>query len=475
MLECFFENLVDQQYFFSGSTIIRSYDSMKQSVPGPTGRERLRLLHLYIRSGDQISETMTAPMQRQLRDKYGPVIRLRIPFGSDLYFLTTPKGVRQVFDAEPSGVRRSEARVEDLTMMFGPGIIQAEGDRWRERRSTIAPVLGGDLAASVAPRASSIARNQLESWAQKSSPVETTQVASRYIVETLGTVLFGRAFTDHNTELMSALATFGEVFPREASLVPNAPRVIPTPHNRRVRAAQDQLKTAVDSLLEVVSSSPPNDTTCVASILLAASGLDTESVRAELRGVFVAGLVTSKALSCALYRVAAHENIQSTARDQTVVTTDTAPHTDGSGFIQQVIDEVLRLHPPLPPDVRTPTEPLCVEDYEIPPGAKLVVNQLPIHHHPQIWTDPLAFRPARFDPERSKERDPYSFFPFGRGPRRCPGREIAYAVLREFLAELLGEYVVHPAEPEPNVGANPTDPEPVAIRLQPVATDSHIT
>lgn len=444
---------------------------MTQSIPGPTGRERLRLLRLYLHSGDQITETLTAPVQRRLRDEYGPVARLRIPFGSDLYFLTTPECVRQVFDAEPSVVRRSEARVKDLAVMFGPGIVEAEGDRWRERRSAVTPALHGDFAASVAPMARSIARVQLESWARQSSPVETTQVASRYIVETLGAVLFGETFSDQDTELMNALATFGDVFPREASMVPNAPRAIPTPNNRRIRAAQEQLKTAVGDLLEGVSSSPTDDTNCVAASLLAARDLDAEALRAELRGLFVAGLVASKALSCAIYRIAEHESIQSTARDRMTAATDDAPHTEESGYLQQVIDEVLRLHPPLPPDIRIPTEPLRVGDYEIPAGAKLVVNQLPIHHHPEVWTEPLAFRPSRFASDRRAERHPYSFFPYGRGPRRCPGREIAYVVFRAFLAELLGEYLIHPAEPNPTVGPNPTDPDPVSVFLQPLATD----
>ena len=69
-----------------------------------------------------------------------------------------------------------------------------------------------------------------------------------------------------------------------------------------------------------------------------------------------------------------------------------------------------------------------------PPGVCLVPNGYLIHHDPEIYPDPYAFRPERFVDEPPGT---YSWIPFGGGRRRCLGASFALLEMKIVLREVL--------------------------------------
>lgn len=94
-------------------------------------------------------------------------------------------------------------------------------------------------------------------------------------------------------------------------------------------------------------------------------------------------------------------------------------------FLEACIDEVMRLYPALNVITRE-----VVEDYTLPTGLRLdkgVRIHLPVyhlHHNPDYFPEPEEFRPERFLPGARQNIKPYTYMPFGEGPRICIGKQI---------------------------------------------------
>lgn len=123
-------------------------------------------------------------------------------------------------------------------------------------------------------------------------------------------------------------------------------------------------------------------------------------------------------------------------------------------FLQAVVKETLRLHPPghflLPHAV---TEPCKLAGYDIPGDATINVHVASISRDPEVWEKPLEYRPERFatrevDITGSKE---VTMIPFGAGRRICPGAGLALMHVELFIARLVQEYEWTTCKPEATV------------------------
>ncbi|CAF2126886.1 hypothetical protein HID58_011143 [Brassica napus] len=105
-------------------------------------------------------------------------------------------------------------------------------------------------------------------------------------------------------------------------------------------------------------------------------------------------------------------------------------------YLQAVMKEGLRLHPPVPLVVRTFQEECEVKGFHIPEKTTLVVNGYAVMRDPDVWEDPDEFKPERFlvsstsgqQEDKIREKVP-KYIPFGSGRRGCPGSNLAYLFL----------------------------------------------
>ena len=111
-------------------------------------------------------------------------------------------------------------------------------------------------------------------------------------------------------------------------------------------------------------------------------------------------------------------------------------------YIQAVIRETLRLHPPLPLILpRSCAEPITIMGHDVPAGTTVLVNVWALGRDGRYWSgDPEEFRPERFEAEASavefKGAD-FELLPFGAGRRMCPGMSFGLANVELALASLL--------------------------------------
>ncbi|KAF5774902.1 putative cytochrome P450 [Helianthus annuus] len=111
-------------------------------------------------------------------------------------------------------------------------------------------------------------------------------------------------------------------------------------------------------------------------------------------------------------------------------------------YLDAVIKETFRLHPPLPFLVhRCPDESCKVGGYTIPKGTIVYINVWAIQRDPENWTNPLEFKPERFLNQKwDYNGNNFKFLPFGSGRRICPGLPLGEKMLVYILASLLHSF-----------------------------------
>uniref|UniRef100_A0A803PHV8 Cytochrome P450 n=1 Tax=Cannabis sativa TaxID=3483 RepID=A0A803PHV8_CANSA len=119
-------------------------------------------------------------------------------------------------------------------------------------------------------------------------------------------------------------------------------------------------------------------------------------------------------------------------------------------YLQAIVKEVLRLHPPGPllSWARLAVHDVHIDKHFIPAGTTAMVNMWAITHDPSIWKDPWAFRPERFmEEDVTIMGSDLRLAPFGSGRRVCPGKALGLATVHLWLARLLHQYKWLPAQP----------------------------
>jgi len=107
-------------------------------------------------------------------------------------------------------------------------------------------------------------------------------------------------------------------------------------------------------------------------------------------------------------------------------------------YLEQVLQEVLRLVPPVGGIFRTVINACEFGGYEIPKGWSVLSEINQTHQDSQLYPEPDRFDPDRFNSERSAK--PFSYVPFGGGLRECLGKEFARLEMKLFAAKIVREY-----------------------------------
>ncbi|KAK7292850.1 hypothetical protein RJT34_15704 [Clitoria ternatea] len=114
-------------------------------------------------------------------------------------------------------------------------------------------------------------------------------------------------------------------------------------------------------------------------------------------------------------------------------------------YLPAVVKEVLRLHPPGPllSWARLAITDMTIDGYHVPAGTTAMVNMWAIARDPEVWRDPLEFKPERFvglEAEFSIFGSDLRLAPFGSGRRTCPGKTLGLTTVTFWVARLLQEF-----------------------------------
>ena len=179
----------------------------------------------------------------------------------------------------------------------------------------------------------------------------------------------------------------------------------------------------------------------VLSMLLAArhedgSPMSEQELRDELMTLLVAGHeTTASELAWGFERLTRSPVVQ--ARLAAEIDSE-----DGDEYLTATVQEILRRRPVLPNTApRLVKQPVNIGGWDYPTGVCVVANAYLVHHDPEIYPDPYAFRPERFLEEQPGT---YTWIPFGGGRRRCLGASFALVEMKIVLQAVLSRCDVRP-------------------------------
>ncbi|NXA49403.1 CP3AC protein, partial [Nothocercus julius] len=154
---------------------------------------------------------------------------------------------------------------------------------------------------------------------------------------------------------------------------------------------------------------------------------------------------TSNTLSYLSYELATHPDVQKKLQQEIdSILPNKAPLTYDAvmqmDYLDMVVNETLRLFPLGGRLERACKKSIEIQGVTIPKGIIVMIPPFTLHRNPEHWPEPEEFRPERFSKENKGTLDPYTFLPFGAGPRNCIGMRFALLILKVAIVILLQHF-----------------------------------
>jgi cytochrome P450 len=364
--------------------------------------------------------------------EHGDVVPLRMG-PQRMWVVSDPDLIGEVFVGQVDAFRK-DIGLRRVKVVLGDGLLSTEGAEHARRSKLAQPAFrkqeldrfAGDMVAITSERAAR--------WAGRGT-VELDEELSRLALTIVARSLFGAALDDEAavgralTEVLRLLET------RLHALLP-LPLWIPTPHNRRFRAALGVLDRAVMDIVRQRRAARAEGRADLLSRLMGATAegarpLSDKELRDEVMTLVLAGHeTTANALAFALSLLSRHPDVAARLRaevDQVcggrAATADDVPRLELAG---QVFQEALRLYPPAWIIGREAARDVDLGGrVPVKKGHMVAAAPWVVHRDPRWWgPDAAEFRPERFARGAPRPR-PHAYFPFGIGKRACIGRSFA--------------------------------------------------
>jgi cytochrome P450 len=417
------------------------------SLPGTLwklGRDRLGLMTAATRYGDAV------------RVSIGP---------RALYFFNHPDHAKHVL-ADNSANYHKGIGLTHARRALGDGLLTSEGELWRKQRRVIQPAFQHKRIVAQAPIIAEEAAKLVDRL-RTHIDGEPVNVVHELTGLTLG--VLGRTLLD--TEL-DGFTSIGQSFEAvqdqamfEMASLSTVPMWVPLPHQMRFRKARRELQQIVDTLVDERAMRLGEGDEDVLSRLILSTAQEADPrvgqqrLRDELITLLLAGHeTTASTLGWTLSLLDRHPAVWQRLHAEAVeVLGDRLPTYDDLNrltYTAMVIEEALRLYPPVWILTREAQADDEVGGYHVPAGADVLICPYTLHRHPEFWPSPERFDPERFDPARPAERPRYAYIPFGAGPRFCVGNNLGMLEAAFVLAMITRDLRLHGvpghvATPEP--------------------------
>ena len=411
--------------------------------------------------------------------QYGDVIRIRV-ITWPTYMVFHPDDVKRVLQENNRNYSKDVYSVNLLKPLLGQGLFTNDGPSWLHQRRLMQPAFHRKRLADFGTLMTSTTVTTLEQWrssAERDRPLDIAEEMMRLTLRIVGEALF-------TIDLSNEADTVGQAFTAVRTLLsdyvlnPFPPLGFPTPRNRRLQAAIRSL----DSVVQVIINErrkPDTDTGDLLSMLMLArdeetgEGMNDRQLRDEVMTLLLAGHeTTSNALTWTWYLLSQHPDVERRLHTELEEVLGgnlpTVEHLPNLQYTHMVIEEALRLYPPVFGFGRKAIGEDVLGGYYVPANTNIWLSPYVTHRHPDFWENPEMFNPARFSPERYANLPHFAHFPFGGGPRLCIGSNFAMMEAQLILATIAQSYRLkllpgHMVEPEVLLTVRPRNGLPMTL------------
>jgi cytochrome P450 len=383
--------------------------------------------------------------------------------------LSDPAAIRRVLLENSHNYKKDWLQRRILSAGLTNGLLSAEGSRWRIQRHALAPLFSPRMVTSFSAVMVEEARVMAERLSRhEGETVDLVAEITRVTLEILARTIFsdglGRSPEEFRILMKDYFETIGRIDPFDMLGVPNA---IPRPGHWKMRKTLRIFEEAIDSIIAdrrqrmaENSDYAPRD---ILTLLLKTEAPDTgatlseSEIRANILTFIAAGHETT-ANSIAWSLFLSSQSAEWRERIRTEADRELNGDIDGLSErlveTRAVINEALRLYPPISAISRAALGPDELAGHPIKRGTVVVIAPYVLHRHRALWTRPNHFDPGRFLDDTREKIDRFAYLPFGAGPRSCIGAVFALqeasivlaTIVRNFELELAEGHAVWPVQ-----------------------------
>ncbi len=426
----------------------------------------------------QINVTFVRDQIEAFRElaRYGSIVGCHL-LGMPTVTVHEPELIEEVLLGQHQSFRKDQL-TRELTSVIGRGLLVSEGDLWRRQRKLIAPNLQPRHITTYGEMMVDETLSHVEQHWQDGETRDIhrdmLEVTLRIVVQTLFDL-----DVEHQIEAVSdaverAMHYFDQ---RTHSFWRLLPEWVPTSERAGYEEAVDELNQIIDDLIETRREGEAGDD--LLWRLLQASDdagnqMTDQQLRDEVITLFLAGHeTTALSLTYALHLLAKHPERAARVRDEVDRVLEGrrpgASDVEDLSYTEAVIDEAMRLYPPVWAIGREAVEDVEIGGYVVPEGTQVYMNQSVMHRDPEYFEAPGAFQPERWLDGLHDELPRYAYFPFGGGPRICIGNHFAMMEAVLVLATLVQDWIFvdrtpAPLETETLITQRPAHPVEMTVR-----------
>jgi cytochrome P450 len=351
------------------------------------------------------------------------------------FIISDPDGIRRVLQDNYDNYPRYDPIRRLFEFGSATGMLCAEGEPWRRHRRLINPALDHRALVPDLPVLSGLAE-EVARHLSRLPPGQDIDIAQAFHFWIVASA--GRVFAGDDREIDYMVDRMGN-YPKESSLLhfvkwPHWLPFLKRYHGGRAEALVFQ--PLLDRLINDRRSEGYTGRKDLLWRLTAArdrdggEGLSEAELRDEMITLGATSRSTLRPLTWVWYLLAQHPRAEAKlhAELDSVLggRSPTVEDLPKLVYLRKVLDETMRLYPPLPflvPRVATADDVVCGR--RIPRNSIVAIVPWVLHRHRKLWRDPDRFDPERFSPDETAARSRYAYLPMSVGPHVCVGASLA--------------------------------------------------
>ncbi|MCF4100181.1 cytochrome P450 [Gillisia sp. M10.2A] len=390
------------------------------------------------------------PFHHENFEKLGAIFRVNLGFGKSMIFSRDAKLAQYVLQKNHKNYHKSEIQTKELAKYVGKGLLTSEGDHWKKQRKLLQPTFHKKQLVQLLTAIQKAITAELDKITTN-APIDVFPIFNDLAFQTVVKSLFSSAANQKDINRLQYITESAQRmlvkelrqpfkkwwFHLSGELARNKDLTL---------EARDILKKLVQDRKE--SKERKGD---LLDMLLEAryedgNGMDAEQLIDEILIIFTAGHeTTSNALTFTCELLARHSEVQekvaTEVRSARAQSTSLMEFIKSCSYTKQVIEESMRLYPPVYFIDRVNFEEDTFENLVIPKGSNLLFSLFEIHRSKEFWQEPEKFDPDRFAEGKALQYSAY-YYPFGAGPRMCIGNNFAMYEMILATAEVVEKFKI---------------------------------
>lgn len=379
------------------------------------------------------------PLMSRLFDELGDIYRVYAPSRHSYTWLSNhPDDVKRVLVSNHKNYVKGIG-FDRVRILLGNGIVTSDGELWRRQRYMMQPAFHRRVLTQFGKLIDDANDRFLARWAAQAARGERINVTNDMSALALEVILQSILGTD--LELLAAQPGGNpfDIFTED------------TVRDLKFAYRFRQLTRQIAQLIARRRTEPADAHFDFLGMMMAARdretgvGMSEKELVDEVTTLIVAGHeTTANTLNWAWYLISQHPEVEAKMHAEIdAMPEEPAPalaRMEELKYTHNVIDETLRLYPPVWVFSRRAIDSDELSGYTLPAGADLLLSPYHLHRHPRYWKEPNSFHPERFDAEHEAERPRFAYMPFSAGPRHCIGEAFSFYEMLIHLSKVGRRY-----------------------------------